>query len=281
MPPRQPWVFRVDPGYVALMRGVHPRGFTYAEPLEAFWGLACPLLGSDVAELGAALEALLDEQRGHWDVVALSGLIEGSALLDQLERRFVRRYRLATAGRIERFVASLEGGLDGFLSRRTANARRSMRRAARDARAAGIRFEEIRIGDPAALFERILDIERRSWKGAARVGVTEPPMRRFYELMLPRLVAGGGMRLGIARQGDRDVGYVLGAVFGDGYRGLQFSFDSELSHISLGNAMQLAQIERLAAEGVATYDLGATGGGYKTRWSDRAVASVALLVIAG
>lgn len=279
MPPREPWIFRLGPGYIALMRGAHPRGFRYAEPVEAYWGLAPPLIGSDPAELAAELEDLLAGRSDEWDVLALSGLVEGSPLLEEVRSRLARRYRVGIAGRTERYVASLEGGLEGFLARRSKNARRSMKRAARDARLAGVRFEEVSSGAPG-IFERILDIERRSWKGAARVGITEPPMRDFYRLMVPRLARSGRLRLGFAREGDRDVGYVLGAVFGDRYRGLQFSFDAGVAHASVGNAMQLAQIERLAADGIRSYDLGATGGGYKARWSDEPVSSVALLVIA-
>ena len=49
----------------------------------------------------------------------------------------------------------------------------------------------------------------------------------FYQRALPRLAARGALRLSFARDGERDVGYVLGGVLGDTYRGLQLSYDAD------------------------------------------------------
>jgi hypothetical protein len=79
------------------------------------------------------------------------------------------------------------------------------------------------------------------------------------------------------RQGNQDVAYVLGAVFGDTYRGLQFSFDDRFRSLGLGNLAQLHQVIALEAEpSVTRYDLG-TGGEYKAAWAEAVVDSVALV----
>jgi hypothetical protein len=38
MPPRAPASYRGTDGYFAAMRGVHPAGFPYIEPVELAWG---------------------------------------------------------------------------------------------------------------------------------------------------------------------------------------------------------------------------------------------------
>src|SRR5579863_9568457 len=53
MPPRAAFSFRGAAGYFAAMRGVHPAGFPYIEPVELAWGLASPLVAADSEALVA------------------------------------------------------------------------------------------------------------------------------------------------------------------------------------------------------------------------------------
>ena len=96
--------------------------------------------------------------------------------------------------------------------------------------------------------------------------------------MVRRLAAAGRLRALVATAGGRDVAYVLGAVFGDTYRGLQFSFDAEHRALGLGNLAQLAQVRLLAERepAVVQYDLG-TGGDYKAAWAEAVMDSVILI----
>lgn len=284
MPARAPWLFRGEAGYAALMRGRHPRGFTYAEPLEAMWGLACPLAGPEV---GALVDAFADACRARedeWDVLVLSGVPRTGPLYRALCDRFTARYQVAIGPAAVRHVADLTGGVDGFLSRRSRNFRRSLRRAEERGRAAGVSFVdalEEPESDADALYQRIQAIEARSWKGRAGVGIESGGMRAFYRLMLRRLVPARRHRLLFARLGGADVGFVLGGMWGEGYRGLQFSFVAEHRELSLGNLCQIAQIRRLCAEGATTYDLGTSGLAYKERWAERVSETAALLIVRG
>jgi hypothetical protein len=162
------------------------------------------------------------------------------------------------------------------MARRSRNFRRAVQRAARDSRAAGIRFESVSDG---ALWPRILAVERRSWKGLDGFGIDDEPMHGFYFEMLTRLQCRGRLRLTLAQRHGEDVGYIMGAIFAGRYRGLQFSFAADQSALGLGNAMQLFEIEQLAALGIGEYDLGTTGEHYKKRWSDREVPGTALVII--
>jgi CelD/BcsL family acetyltransferase involved in cellulose biosynthesis len=102
-------------------------------------------------------------------------------------------------------------------------------------------------------------------------------MRGFYARMIPKLAARGALRLLFARQGERDVGYILGGVLAGCYRGLQFSYDVELEPLGVGNAMQLEQLTALCAEGVTLYDLGSEVP-YKSRWGEEHLVTQMVIV---
>lgn len=280
MPPRQSWILRGEHGWLAMMLGRHPSGIAYVEPMELAWGMACPLIGGDAAALATEVAAEIAARR-DWNVMLLAGLAPDGpmlpALLRALPPRIERRFGQSTI----RLVASLDGGLDGFLERRSRNFRKALRAAQRDASRDGITIESVRVStaaEAAALYERILAVEERSWKGADGVGIHQGPMNRFYGEMLPRLAARGRQRTLFARHDGRDVAYCLGAVFDGEYRGLQFSFDAAYERYSLGSLLQLHQIVELCDEGVRRYDLGQEME-YKRRWAEDQLETVLLVLV--
>jgi hypothetical protein len=279
MPPGQPLVAAGEAGF--LIAVVRRRGeLRVVEPCEASWGLASPLVGRNPELLAEAAADFLASCESEWDLLVLSGLRLGSPLLDRLARGLSRRYRLGIGPVTRRHIASLADGLDGFLSRRPRRLRKSVRQSLRRAADEGIRFEPIAAAgaeEADLLFDRILAVERRSWKGRAGVGLEEEPMREFYRRVNRRLVAGGHHRLLIGRRGDEDVAFVLGAVFGNTYRGLQFSFDERYAYLGLGNLAQYHQLVELERDpSIQSYDLG-TGGEYKTDWAEDGWDSVCLV----
>jgi hypothetical protein len=279
MPPRTPFTLRGNHGYLAAMRGVHPAGFPYLEPVELAWGLAAPLVGADAEALVEEVVALLAARR-DWQLAILSGHTLDGPQRRTLERVLPARWERRRGTPTIRHVASLEGGVDGFLGRRSRELRKTIRKTLRAAADAGVEFEDVRAppGGAAALYERIQAIEARSWKAHEGVGISQGPMRTFYERMLPRLCARGEQRTIIARRGDRDIGYVLGAVFEGEYRGLQFSYDDEHARLGIGGLLQYHQIEALVAEGVGRYDLG-TEMDYKRRWAEEIVETEMLVLV--
>jgi CelD/BcsL family acetyltransferase involved in cellulose biosynthesis len=208
----------------------------------------------------------------------LCGLKPGSFRLTALARALAPRFRLGLGPTCVRYCASLEGGLDGFLARRSANFRVSLKRARRRAAERGLTIEPVWVGEAevAEAFERLLAVEAQSWKGRSGVGFAHSEMLGFYRVMLPRLARRGAMRLMFARHEGRDIGYILGGLRGTRYRGLQFSFAEGWEDCSPGNLCQLAQIAALCDEGIASYDLGADVE-YKRRWGEREEPSVTLI----
>ncbi len=279
MPPRSDFSFRGQHGYFAAMRGVHPAGFPYVEPIELAWGLASPLIGRDPQALVGEVVAVLAARR-DWQLAIISGITADGphrrALDHALPPRWERRRGTPTA----RHVASLEGGLDGFLARRSRELRKSIRKSLRAAATADVTFEAVRGTEAtaAALYERIQTIEQRSWKSRDGVGISAGPMRAFYGAMMPRLCARGQQRTVFARIADRDVGYILGAVFEGEYRGLQFSYDDDRAALGLGGLLQYHQIVELCAEGVGRYDLG-TEMDYKRRWAEDVMETEMLVLV--
>jgi hypothetical protein len=277
MPPRAAFSFRGEHGYFAAMRGVHPAGFPYIEPVELAWGLASPVIGSDPAALVQEVVPLLASRR-DWQLAILAGMtLDGPqrrALDVALPARWERRRGQPTL----RHVASLDGGVDGYLARRSRDLRKSLRKSLRAASEEGVVFAYAGEADARALYDRIQAVEAHSWKAQEGVGIHAGPMRAFYAAMLPRLVEKHQVRAMFARAGDRDIGYILGAVWAGEYRGLQFSYDDDVGRLGLGGLLQYHQIVELCREGVGRYDLG-TEMDYKRRWAEELLETEMLVLV--
>jgi len=279
MPPRVPFSFRGAAGYFAAMRGIHPAGFPYVEPVELAWGLAAPLVGRDPEALADEVAAVLAERR-DWQIAILSGLTADGPQRRALDRVLPARWERRRGTPTARHIASLDGGVDGFLARRSRELRKTIRKGLRAATDAGVTFEAVRAAAPEAeaLYDRIQAVESRSWKAREGVGISTGPMRAFYQHMLPRLCTQGQQRTIFARLEGRDVGYILGAVFEGEYRGLQFSYDDDHSRFGLGGLLQFHQVAALCDEGVARYDLG-TEMDYKRRWAEDVMETEMLVLV--
>ncbi|MCC6625575.1 MAG: GNAT family N-acetyltransferase [Deltaproteobacteria bacterium] len=275
-------VLRSDAGWAALSRGeAYGIGRFYAA-LEAMWGLACPFVGPDPRRLAREAVRALMERRHEWDALWLGGIVRDSALFRALVQRLgpfagARGIRLGPTA--TRWTASLAGGWDGWLSRRSTKFRTGLRRAIARAGEAGLELERHdapTVDEAHLLYDRLLAVEARSWKGAAGSGFVDGGMRAFYREMLPRLAASGRLRVVIGRIGERDVSFVFGGVLGDTFRGLQVSFDDAHRSLALGNVMQAMMIMWLGEEGVMVYDLGSDME-YKARWAETPMETVTLV----
>jgi len=269
-PASQPFVFRSEDTYLTLAHTRYNDGTRLVHPLEAMWALASPLAGGHPAELVELLvRSLTDDD--SWDIALVSGIGDGSELWQKLVPELSRRFSLSRGPATRRYIAGLASGVDGFLANRSTGFRKNLRKAEKRGRGAGLRFEVANHCDASevdASFDRVLTIERKSWKGQRGVGIDGDPMGSFYREMNRRLVERGSRRLLFATLDGADVAYIFGGLFGDTYRGLQFSFDHRYAALSLGNLCQLEQIRHLCNEGVPNYDLG-TEVRYKKRWGDR------------
>jgi CelD/BcsL family acetyltransferase involved in cellulose biosynthesis len=238
-------------------------------PCESSWCFGSPLLGEGAVEL---LLQRLGELRaqGLRPAVLVTGLLPDGATLARLHRLASRSHQLAAGEERVQCVASLAGGLDGFLARRTGHFRRRVRHAERAARAAGVAFVRCAPADAAAaraVYARMCAVEARSWKGLGDCGMTTGEALPFYGAMLERLAAAGAARVVFAQHDGRDIGFLFGGLVAGIFRGQQFSFDEAWRRASLGNLLQLEQIAWLADDGAHRYDLGPHMP-YKDHWAE-------------
>lgn len=242
--------------------------------LEAHWLFGCPLQGPDAIGLLAEALAVMSHSYGHLPALLLGGIVPGSRRARELYACCESLFTIYLAGECIQGGASLEGGLDGFLSRRSANLRSKWRKSCRRAADRGVTFERSCPTDTAgadAVYARMLAVERRSWKGVGHCGMTESPAREFYADMIRRLAVRGTARVMFARHEDQDIGFIFGGMLGPCYRGQQFSYDAAWKDLSIGNLLQVEQIRWLCEEGAVRYDMGTASGepmAYKMHWTE-------------
>lgn len=278
---RPVWIRSCPTGYAAMAIGYRLSHGMVLEPLESVWGAASPLVGPDPQALVEALvPELLAVHRNHIPII-LTGLPNGGQLQRAVYAQLCTRMQILVGPSTRCFRASLERGMDGFLSRRSGHFRARLRRAQRDSQAHGITFDYYSHFETlealALLYERLIAIESGSWKGLHGTGILEPTMQEFYRQMLVRLWPGQSTRCLIARHEGKDVGFVFGAIQDGIYRGLQASYMEAYQPLSLGNVLQAQMIERLAEERCQLYDLGVEVP-YKERWGED-VFETAVLVL--
>jgi CelD/BcsL family acetyltransferase involved in cellulose biosynthesis len=265
--------------FVALAAAEEPTVGVVLQPLESMWGFASPLVGDDASceLLGRLLEPGCAAPAR--EPLLLSGVSLERARLEPLLRLLSPHYALRPLAETLRWQASLDGGVDGWLARRSRQFRRGLREARRRTRDAGVRFESVSPGVAdavAAAYERALAVEHDTWKTRSGNGVDRGPMREFYARMLPCLAARGALRMLFATRDGVDVGYLYGGIAGGLFRGLQFGFRESERRLGLGNALQAEMIERLCVEGLSVYDLGSQSD-YKRRWAEPGLVTLRLL----
>ncbi len=241
-------------------------------PLDSSWCFGSPLLGEQaVALLADTLPDIQAFYRERLHAVLISGIAPQGAQLNSIIKTFGSAFDvLLTDIKDTQCSASLQGGLDGYKSRRSAGLRKNIKKYVKRAKNAGIRFERCM---PAGrqhtddIYRRMLAVETASWKGIGKCGMAESPSKEYYRLMLHKLVEHDDARVIFARHMETDIGYIFGGMAGNIYRGQQFSFDAAWNKASVGNLLQYEQISWLCEEGCSRYDMGPLME-YKTRWTE-------------
>ena len=261
-----------DGADVGIFQEMNVEGGRLVLPCDVMWCLGSPVLAEDASDFLLRLCRFWKSNRSGIRQITVGGLYADNPIWESPVWSLYPCWETSACGRQ---VASLEGGLDGFMSRRSVNFRSRLRRAVKKAESEGVTVELMpHRADSAttlALLERAMQIEARSWKGLAGHGVNRGQMRDFYRRMLPLLAEHGRLRgLFLSRDGQ-DLSYLFGAAFAGYFRGLQFSY-LETESDSLGNVGQWKMIEHLVQEGCVAYDLGQAMA-YKTRWAESTISS--------
>ena len=138
------------------------------EAPENNWFFGCNILGRHAAEL--LRESLIEIEREfapRFPWICISGTWPSGRLAKDLTRYFKSDFDFDWSRNRVQCAASLRGGWDGYLGRRSPNTRRNIRKQLRRADEAGVAFERHCPGHLEAdlLFDRMLAVELQSWKG--------------------------------------------------------------------------------------------------------------------
>lgn len=279
--PGPPVGFLDDDGIGTFGRVCTAEGDTALVPLDRVWGFASPIVCTVGCERRVAANvaaALLAEP--DWKICVLTGMTEGSALFEAVVEGFGRHLALYGGESRVRCQASLDDGIDGYLQRRSREHRRNLRQADRHVEALEdpLTYDIADTAAPASVTRRLHAVEMLSWKGLDGSGIESPDMARLYEQLVTALSTRGALRCVFVRQRGEDVGFILGGVLGDTYRGLQISFVENVRTLSIGNLLQWHEIQRSCAEGLRTYDLGMDIA-YKRRWAESQFETTSVIAV--
>lgn len=269
MPNAQLAVYRHGSAMAVFAITQMPEGHRMLLPLDATWTLSSPIAVENAARDVPALISQILEDRFSIDFCIISGIRPTSALYQIVVHALAAQMVPVTHMRpAHRAVANISDGFDAWFSRRSSKFRASIRRAKRAIADTNIRLKSLPTTEiNAGLMHTFHAIETRSWKGKARTGITEQSMANFCENFLKLTAKAEETRVVLAYKDQTPIGFVLGAVSQQGYRGAQMSFDNAYRNVGLGNMMQIKMIESLIDSEVATYDLGSSMP-YKLRWAD-------------
>ena len=243
---------------------------------ESSWLYDRPLLGADPIPLFFHAIDLIEKRFGQKKMppIILGGIWPHQPLSNELLLNLghIFSFFLYTQGK--QCAASLEGGVDGFLSRRSSNFRAKLKKSVHKAREAGVSYERVAPECESMVrqtFDRMLKVEAQSWKGLEENGLLHPLAGNFYKELLRRQARHHAARVIFARHEEEDIGFIFGGVTGAIYRGQQFSYDQSWKSFSIGNTLQYEQITWLCEEGALRYDMGPISGpkmGYKAHWTE-------------
>ena len=261
---------------ITLCQTTDRSGQVYLAPIESSWCFGANLLGREAVSL---LEDTMVEIEGHYapefPKIIISGIKPTGSVYRLLRSAFRDRFEFGSFRTGIQCGAALSGGFEGYLSRRSSNTRRNIKKQTRRLLEAGVAFERHSSCTPLEaeiLYERMISVELASWKGIGHCGMAENSISSFYRAMIRRLSETGDTRVIMARFEDKDIGFIFGGMAGRIYRGQQFSYDEDWAAGSIGNVMQAEQIKWLCEEGATRYDLGPFKSGrmeYKSHWVEQ------------
>lgn len=243
-------------------------GMHFFEPFEGHWLFTCPLVGPDPEfSVDLLIRTVKRMKRSYPCCFLVGGVTVDESMQHALDGHASEYEIVQKAEGIPCMWISLRDGVDGYLAQRRPKFRKSIRQGWRRTLDAGVEFREMtaRSGE---IIDRLMGVEERSWKYQHNQSIfQESPFVEFYSHLIDSAHAGGNLRFLLAQLEGKDIGYILGSRFGQTYRGWQMSFDDRFQHLSIGNTLQIVNMQKRAAEGVATYDLGMYAD-YKVRWTD-------------
>lgn len=251
-----------------------PRGLvTHLGFIGSRWEVDRPqlLFPKDPGTLARVLARFLARNVTHWQVCELYEQVTDGAVTRALENAFRAEGLLVARSRDSDcpYLCS-SGTWHSFLAGKSQKFRKNIKAAKRRLQKIGV--VECTVyqhpSDVAEQLECYCDIERDSWKDAARVGISrDEDYLEFYRDMAVQFAAHGEFVIRILRAGDRHVAGTFGLRFDGVYYSLQIVHDREFDRCSPGTYLESLEIEECFSCAIREYEF---LGGFlnnKARWA--------------
>ncbi len=243
--------------------------------LEIFPRL-CPnrtgfLLDRSSPEVLAAILRYVQEEVPDWEVLCVD-LVEGSpsqAAVEELARggiaKFVKVDNIATP------AIPLPVDPDEYFGALSKNLRHNIRRYS-EKKLGGLGPVQIRFyeseSDVPEFLDKMLSIERASWKEAAGTSITaHPEQERLYRAFTPRGARNGWLLGTVISINGNPVAYSYGFVYGNVFAQEKSSFSEQYRDYSPGTLVPVVVIRELCRRGIAIFDWMGRADDHKLRWN--------------
>ena len=242
-------------------------------PLAELYNTHSDVLSREMGDgtLSAIVEALLtlDEP---WDVFRMSRLLDGHPLLRQVESRPAERRatRLVRTGQGSYFLA-LPETYDAYLAQRGAKFRNHLKRIEKKIAAHGTAdvLDGSNVSDVADSYQRLLQVERASWKHAHGTAISAVDRQsRFYRDLCEGAARRGRLHLQFLTLGGCPVAYNLGYIANGRYSYLKTSYDEQYKPLGVATYLRARLIASLIASGVQAVDFPAEPYAWERQWTE-------------
>jgi CelD/BcsL family acetyltransferase involved in cellulose biosynthesis len=230
--------------------------------------------GQFVADRGQAngfASALLKHLRGQGSRLRLRGVPAGSATMTALESeaRGAGYLLHARPGRVSPFIR-IEGSWEDYVGGRTRKVTHEWERKMRKLERAGdvrvVRFEKGM--DTAALVDRLIAVEGRSWKESAGTSIAARGVGAFYRELSAAIAAADSLLPFWLELDGRVIAFLYGAVHDGTYYAMKTFYDKEFSGLSPGVRLFHEAIRHAFGAGLARFDFLGERAPWKDRWAN-------------
>ena len=235
-----------------------------------------------LGEPNRALAALLDHlvSRSDWDALLLQKLLAASPMVKALGDLLPGRLLWRRGNTLLSPYLTIAGTWEAFYRGKTQRFRKTCRNIEnRIRRARDVVVEEHRSVDPdGPVFAEVLEVSRRSWKGAEGLAMaTMRGMPLFFRELTRRASANGWLHLWILRLDGRAVATEYQIASGTSRHALRADFDEAVGNLSPGSYLNFRIVQSLFERGdVDEYDMGPVTNDYKLQWATGSHESVTL-----
>jgi CelD/BcsL family acetyltransferase involved in cellulose biosynthesis len=217
--------------------------------------------------IGAFLDTIVRE-RDSWDALRLHPLPSDSPFLP-LAVEESRRRNLTTLREhvLDNAVIECAGGWDRFYGSLTGDFRRTLRRRGDNLASLGTsEYRRIDGMENGAMFKRLLEVERRSWKWEKGVSLNSAAYGDFFAEFARRAAARGWLRTWVLSLRGEDIAYELCASFEGELHCLKKSYDGRYREVFPGGLLERHIYEEAFREGLKRIHTLWGDAAHKLRW---------------